>query len=257
MGFKELLKGKLTEDELKLVRRSFDVIGDIAIVEIPKELENKEKIIGEAILEHNKHIKVVAKKLGKTQGVERIRPVKIIAGENRTKTIHKENGCKFIVDIAKVFFTPRLSTERLRVIRQVKPGEEVLDMFAGVGPYAVPIGKKTHVHAVDINKYAYDLLKHNIAINKSNVTPYLMDVRKVDVKADRIIMNLPHESHLFLDVAKRVSKDAIVHFYIIGTQDELNKKKELIKRYGGSIINVVKCGEYAPRVSRWAIDFSF
>ena len=112
MKLKEILKSELSSKESAFLRNSYDLIGDIAIVEIPKELEKKEKLVANAVMELNKSVKVVCKKVGITSGTERIRPVKVLFGENRTKTLYKENGYSFILDINKAYFTPRLSNER-------------------------------------------------------------------------------------------------------------------------------------------------
>lgn len=271
---REILKGKIPEKYLGLIKRSYDIIGDIAIIEIPEELEKYEKEIAEAILKIHKNVKVVAKKAGIVEGIERIRPIEIIAGENRTLTIHKENKIRLKVDVSKVFYTPRLSQERLRIARQVKDGEVVADLFAGVGPYSIliaKIAKPKVVYAIDINQEAYKLLVENIKLNKVEgiVIPFLGDCRKVveekNLKniADRIIMNLPKHSGDFLDVACKVSKErSIVHFYCFLKEDELfdggieiirNRAEELGFTY--KILGCVKCGEIGPRRYRVCIDF--
>jgi tRNA (guanine37-N1)-methyltransferase len=112
MNLKELLKDDLSKEELSLLKRSFDQIGSIAQLEIPKELIPKEKIIAQKILDSYKNIKTIVKKDDITIGEYRIRPVKILAGENTTGTLHKENGIYMNLDLNKVFFTPRWSGER-------------------------------------------------------------------------------------------------------------------------------------------------
>ncbi|MCD6547256.1 MAG: class I SAM-dependent methyltransferase family protein [Nanoarchaeota archaeon] len=272
VSLKEVLKGKLSDEELKLVRRSFDIIGDIAQVEIPEELKSKEKIIAEAIMKVHKNVKVVVKKIGPTAGEERIRPVKVIAGEKRTETVHIENKFKFKLDLNKVYFSPRLGSEHLRVINQIKPNEVVFDLFAGVGPFAIPAAKRAKkVVAIDINPYAIKYLKENARINKveNKIEAYVGDCREVvkkhkwKQKADRVIMNLPAHSGEFLDVAFYVAKKgAIVHFYYFLKEEELfegavKKIKEAEKEYGRKtrILNKKKCGQLAPRVWRVVIDF--
>lgn len=262
---KEILKGKIPEELIPSVRRSFDVVGDIAVIEIPEELEGYEREIAEAIMKVHKNVKVVCKRAGKTGGIERIRPVKVILGERRTTTVHVENGFKFLVDLSKVYFSPRLQNERLRVINQVKSGELVVDMFAGVGPFAIPIAKKTKVIAIDINRYAIKLLKENIKLNKipeENIMVFEGDCRKVIDKheewfgkADRIIMNYPAESEKFLPWAEKLAKDGTkVHFY------HFAKDEDELKTYlPGSceIVEIRKCGQIAPRIYRYVVDFIY
>lgn len=269
---KEVLAGKLSEKEIELAKRSFDIIGDLAVLEIPDELKKKEKYIAEAIVKLYPRVKVVAKKVGPTAGVERIRPVKVILGDKRTETMYIENGCRYKLDVNKVYFSPRLSSEHLRVAEQVKPKETVYDLFCGVGPYVIPCAKRCKkVFAVDINKDAVKYLEQNVKLNKvmDKVDFAAGSCRKVVMKkehkgkADRVIMNHPSGAHEFLDVAFHVAKKgAIVHFYCFLKEAELydggikiirdaaKKAKRKVK-----ILNTKKCGQLAPWVWRCAIDF--
>lgn len=272
MKIKEILSKKLSKKELALVKSSFDVVGDIGIIEIPRGLGKKEKIIAKELMKLHNNLRVVAKKIGPTAGVERVRPIKVILGEKRTTTIHKENGCRFKVDINKVYFSPRLGSEHLRVIQQVKKNELVFDPFAGIGPFAIPIAKKgVEVFASDINKNAINFLKENAKLNKvsDKITSIVGDARKVlkkskyKNKADRVMMNLPMCAADFLDVAFYIAKKgAIVHFYCFLDEKDLYKKginiiKKSAEKYKRKIkiLNKKTCGQLAPRVWRVAIDF--
>jgi tRNA (guanine37-N1)-methyltransferase len=77
--------------------------------------------------------------------------------------------------VTKVYFSPRLSQERLRIAQKVRGGEVVIDMFAGVGPFSIQIAKKFNnvkVYAIDTNPVAIQFLKQNIALNKiENIFP--------------------------------------------------------------------------------------
>lgn len=269
---KEALSKKLTKKEKAFFKKSFDLIGDIAQLEIPNELKKKEKIIAQTLMELHKNIKVVVKKIGATAGEERIRPVKVIAGEKRTETIHIENGFRYKLDINKVYFSPRLVTERARVTEQVKPKEIVFDLFAGVGVFAIPSAKKAEkVVAIDINKAACFYTKENAMLNRvfGKMEIYCDDCRKVIEEhkfkncADRIIMNLPMHAGEFLDVAFRIAKKgAVVHFYCFLPEDDLfeggiQKIKAAAKTAGRKvkILETKKCGQLAPRIWRCAIDF--
>jgi len=269
---KDVLKNKLTNSELKLVRRGYDIIGDIAQLEIPPELEKKEKLIAEAILKIHKNVKTVVKKVGGTSGVERIRPVKVILGEKRTETVQLENGVRLKVDINKVYFSPRLGTEHLNVINQIKKNEVVLDLFSGVGPYAIPAAKiAKKVIAIDINPNAIKYLNENAKLNKveQKIKSYVGDCREVvkkhkwKRKADRVIMNLPMHAGEFLDVAFYVAKPgATVHCYFFLPEEELfkgaiKKIKEAEKKFGRKtrILRKRKCGQLAARIWRVVIDF--
>jgi len=147
---------------------SFDVIGDIAVIRIPPELMEYRGEIGNAILSTNKHIKVVCMDRGVKQDY-RVRDIEVIAGEERTETTHVEHGMKIKVDVAMVYYSPRLASERERIAGLVKKGEVVIDMFAGVAPFSILIAKlskPSRVYAIDINHVAAEYAVMNSKENK-------------------------------------------------------------------------------------------
>ncbi|PVX23169.1 MAG: class I SAM-dependent methyltransferase family protein [Candidatus Bathyarchaeum sp.] len=234
----DFLAGKLPSNLLPNIPRAIDFVGDIAIVEIPKELVEHKKEIGEAILKAHKHTSTVLAKSGSVEGVYRLRDFEVIAGAKKTVTVYKEYGCIYHVDVAKAYFSPRLSTEHNRVASSVKDNETVVDLFAGVGPFAVPIAKKqpnVRVYAVDVNPDAVSFLKKNIAVNRAEkqVVPILGDARQVvkqqlSGKADRVIMNLPETALEFVDVACDAikQKGGIIHHYsFVKDKDPLKTAK--------------------------------
>lgn len=223
--FAELLESKLPPHLLASLPRSMDLIGDVAVLEIPPELNAYKNVIGDAILQANKNVRTVLAKAGAVSGTYRVREFDVIAGERKTETIHKEHGCRYRVDLAKAYFSPRLSYERKRVASLVKEGETVVDMFAGVGPFSILIAKtcvNVTVYAVDLNPCAIELLDENVNLNKvrGKVQPILGDARQVVKErlvniADRVIMNLPEKAIEFVDVACETLKvtGGVVHFY--------------------------------------------
>ena len=234
----QLLEKELPPDLLSSIPHSLDVIGDIAIIEIPPELKVHESIIGQAILKAHKNLKTVLAKAGAISGTYRIRDLTLIAGENKTQTIHHEYGCQYHVDVAKAYFSPRLSHEHQRVASLVKPGETVVDLFAGVGPFSVLIAKnnaQVKVYAVDINPEAVELLKTNARVNRveTRLYPILGDARqlasgKLCGIADRVIMNLPETAIDFVDAACQTLKPqgGIIHFYgFIRKPDSIEEMK--------------------------------
>lgn len=263
----EALQGKLTPEELKVLPRAFDTTGDIAVIDLPDELVKKESIIGNALLELNIHIKVVAKKVGIHSGVYRAQKLKVIAGEKRKVTVCRENNVLLKLDVEKCYFSPRLSTERKRVADLVKEGEDVLVMFSGVAPYNCVIAKNTlakSVYGVEINPVAHKYGLENVKLNKlNNVHLYCGDVRKVvpslKMKFDRILMPLPKSASEFLDVVKAAAKEkAVVHFYeILDLKDFPEKCMEEIKGHfpKAKLLNAVKAGDYAPGMIRGCVDF--
>ena len=224
-------------NELKFIPRSLDIVGSIAILEIPSELRMKENLLAKLLLEHNKSLKSVFSKIGKVDGEFRTRELKFLAGEHNTVTIHKENGCRFELDVKKVYFSPRLSTEHARIADMINSDEIVLDMFAGIGPFSVLIAKRkgAKIYALDKNPDAIFYLKRNIILNKIKnlIVPLLGDAQKLILtsfkeKFNRIIMNLPEKSYDYLSTACYTLKPegGIIHFYTFRTESETYKEIE-------------------------------
>lgn len=234
----QFLENQLPPHLLASLPHALDIIGDIAIIEIPPELKVQEKLIGEAILKTHKSVKTVLAKAGAISGTFRLREFTFIAGEQKNETVHREFGCQYYVDIAKAYFSPRLSHEHQRVLSLVQSGETVVDLFAGVGPFSVLIAKnnpEVKVYAVDINPEAIELLKKNIRVNRveNRVFPILGDARQIVASkltgiADRVIMNLPETASEFVDTASQALKPSggIIHFYaFIRSPDSIENLK--------------------------------
>jgi tRNA (guanine37-N1)-methyltransferase len=253
----DFLADKLPPNLLTRVPKAIDFVGDIAIVEIPQELSAYKKMIGEAILKAHKQTSTVLAKSGAVGGIYRIRDFEVIAGAKKTVTVYKEYGYVYHVDVAKAYFSPRLSTEHNRVALTVKDGETVVDLFAGVGPFVIPVAKKhknVRVYAVDVNPDAVSFLKRNIAVNRAekHVVPILGDARQVvkeqlSGKADHIIMNLPETALEFVDVACEAIKPegGILHYYCFekNVSDPLETAKarltEAVNRSSRKLENVI------------------
>jgi len=217
------------QNRLGISLSSYDVTGDLAVLEIPLGFEKYETVLAEAMLASKKNLKAVFKKSSSVEGETRVRRINWLAGEKRTVTVHREHGCQFKLDISKVFFSPRLSFERQRILGQVRDGEAIVDMFAGVGPYSIVIAKHRDVKilGIDINEPAIDYFKENIRINKvaDRVQAVAGDCRTMSPKksADRVIMNLPKGARDFLDTALGTLKPegGIVHYYGVSPREQL------------------------------------
>ncbi len=220
------LEGKLTPEERAELVKSFDIVGDIAVIEVPPLLRGKERLIADAIMKQHHGIKVVAKKVGGTAGEFRIRPVRVVAGEKRTHTLCRESGCFFELDLNKTYFTPRFGTERGRIAALVKKNELVLVPFAGVGPFAIRIAKavpSAQVVGIELNPDACAFFRRNIARNKlQNCTVLEGDVAKLlpgkyRGKADRVAMPLPKDaSHFLENCIHCLRKGGMLHYYSFG-----------------------------------------
>ncbi|TFH10969.1 MAG: class I SAM-dependent methyltransferase family protein [Candidatus Thorarchaeota archaeon] len=218
----DALEGKIPPEKLALLPRAYDLIGDIAVLEIPDEISSYSELIGEVFHNIHSNFKTVLAKKGAISGTTRVREYTILAGEDRTKTIHTEYGCRLAVDVAKAYFSPRLLEEHNRIAQLVQSGEIVVDMFCGVGPFAIHIAKKTEakVIAIDINQSAIDLLCESIGLNKlvGTILPIVADahdyVNTHALSVDRVIMNHPSGASDFVgDVCSILKSGGTMHYY--------------------------------------------
>ena len=249
--------------------RSFDVVGDIAVIKIPEDLEPHRAAIAEAILQWNTKIRVVVQDRGVT-GDLRVRRVEVIGGESRTTTTHVEHGLRYRVDLAHAYFSPRLATERRRIADGVRPGEIVADPFAGVGPYAILIARRSRpskVYASDANPLAVELLRANVAGNRANA----VDVREGDARrileaiapVNRVILDLPHSAEGFLpDALRALGPDGVVHLYVIleraDEEDAVEGIRQAISREGFAVRYVAlrRVRAYSPTQNHVAVDLT-
>ncbi len=220
---KKALESILSEKESEDLISAFDQVGDIIIVRIPDSLLSKKKIIGETLLNEVKIARSVYCQASDVEGDFRTRNLEILAGEDNTETEYKEFGCKFIVDVEKAFFSPRLSTERERIANLIQDGEIVTNMFAGVGMFSIMATKKKKctVYSLDINPVASKLCEKNIELNKlaGKIISINGDASKIikeqlENKSDRTLMLLPERSDEFLESAISTTKNGgIIHYY--------------------------------------------
>lgn len=218
-----------------LLPKSFDVIGDIAVIKISPELASFRSEIARAILASNRSVRVVAQDHG-VVGVRRVRHVEVLAGETRTTTLHTEFGLRYHVDVARAYFSPRLAAERMRIAEQVHAGETVADPFAGVGPYAILIARRRQperVIASDANPDAVTLLARNVAANRADRVVVrdgdARDILAEDAPFDRIILDLPHSALDYLpDAMEALKPSGSIHLYgILGVMDRMEHLAEI------------------------------
>ena len=220
---KRALEGILTNDESEELFSAFDQIGDIIVIRIPEPLLSKKKIIGETLLEKVSTAKSVFCQSSDVEGDFRTRTLELVAGDNRTETEYKEYGCRFVVDVEKAFFSPRLSTERERIANLVQDGEIVINMFGGIGMFSILIAKnkKCTVYNIDINPIASKLCEKNITLNKLsgevisiNGDATQIITKRLENKGDRTLMLLPERSDEFLKSAVVATKNnGVIHYY--------------------------------------------
>lgn len=246
---------------------SYERLGDIVIID--EDEEDRAREVAQAIMESDIKAATVVNRASKIKGIKRVRDWEVLAGDG-TETVHREYGTEFLVDISEVYFSPRLATERHRVISQVEAGEHVFDMFAGVGPFAVPMAQAGGtVVATDINEVAVKYLEENAARNsvEESITPINGDVREVATEyrgwADRVVMNLPHSAQEFLDTAVDLAGEACtLHYYDIQPDTapfepgETAIREAAGNRYDVEVLTRREVRTYAPHEVNVVLDVS-
>lgn len=266
--YEQKIEDAIGKKEFEMLSRGYDLLGDIAIIEF-KGKKSSERKIASVLMETNSNIKTVLAKVGAVSGKYRVRKVRHVGGKKTFVANYRENGCLFRFDVRKVYFSNRLSFERSRILSLVKNKENVMVMFAGVGPFAIEIGKKfkdANVVAIELNKHGYNYMVENIKLNKlNNVEPILGDVKKIKKYsnfADRIIMPLPKSSLNYLDDAYRIAKKrSIIHLYTFSNQDKqievINAIKENARKrnYKVKILNKRTVRPYSTSTSEIVVDY--
>ena len=264
---KELLQERLDRTELEKLSSSFDIIGTIAIIKIPESLTSKRKLIADALIEEIRPVKSVFCQVSAIEGDYRLRKLELISGENSPITVYKEHGCTFKVDVINTYFSPRLSTERLRIAKLTEPNEVIVNMFGGVGTFSIIISrynKSAKVYSIDSNPIATDICRQNIEINKltGNVIPVLGDAEQEIHKslkgvAKRVLMPLPEKARDFVDaaVSSLENGSGMIHYFChVGAdnkktaiQNGVMDTSESFSKFNHTIRNVRVVREVGPR----------
>ena len=222
---RKILSKFLPPDELVHVYNSYDILGDIAILRLTDTARKHSQIIAEAIMSIHKNVKTVLAQTSPVCGDFRLRKLEYIAGENKTTTVHREFGCLFYVNVGECYFSPRLFYERMRIAKQVRKGEVIVNMFAGVGCFSIVIAKHSNadkVYSIDINPAAVQNMQENVRLNRvyGKVMPILGDAKEVIEKtlchmADRVLMPLPEKAIEYLPYALLALKNVggWIHYY--------------------------------------------
>ncbi len=273
----QMLKSALTdiipEKELRHLYSSFDIIGTKIIIRIPDSLLQYKEIIGQTLIQKIKNIDGVFMQTSPVSGEFRIRNIECIAGNKETEVEYKEHGCRFKVDIRNAYFSPRLSSERLRIANLVKEDEDIINMFGGVGTFSIVIAKKHRCRIINIdsNPIAIKYCQENAKINKlsNKIIPVIGNARDIIKKrytnfADRILMPLPEQANEFIDIAVEAlrGQKGVIHYF---AHVKSNSKKEsviksiedtskLFSNYRYNINHVQVVREVGPRIYQIVSD---
>jgi tRNA (guanine37-N1)-methyltransferase len=224
-NMKKVLANKLNSKELKRIYKSYDIVGDIAIIRVPEPQLHYSRLIAEAIMTIHREVNSVWRQSSSVSGYFRLRNLEHILGKETTETCYREHGCVYKTDLKKTYFSPRLSYERMRIAGLIQKGETVVNMFAGVGCYSIAIAKHSapkKVYSMDVNPSAFQYLRENTRLNRIEavVVPLQGDAKEViemelQNVADRVLMPLPELAYDYLDYALLALKPAggWIHYY--------------------------------------------
>lgn len=264
---RKALTNELLPDKLKLLPRGYERVGHVAVLSLPEELEEWRGVIAQKLLEVG-GVRTVAVRRGPVEGWSRSPNLEVVAGEPRTETLHKENGCFFKLDVARTMFSKGNMHERQRIPKLVQEGEVVVDLFAGVGQFSIPIAKHANparVYAVEKNPIAFSYLCENIRINKlgSVIVPLRGDCLEISPRriADRVLMGILHTGYRYLPLALEVLKPAggVIHYHETspcknGFERARRRILEIAKGWDVKFLESRVVKRYSPGINHVVID---
>lgn len=248
----------------------FDRVGDIAVISIVPELICHEQEIGAILLSLHPSIRVVAKRDGHYNGVYRTLPLRVIAGEQRLITVHRENGILLHLNLAKVYFSIRAAHERARIAALVQPGEEVAVLCSGVGPYPLIIAR--HSQAREVIGIEKNPVAHAYALRNRLANQHLQPVRFLEGDAatvvaafpcgfDRLLIVLPYGGEtVLLGALGALRVGGTLHLYAMQTKDDHSEAIRWIdtacRRLGRKVhsLGITACGHCGPLVHRICLN---
>ncbi|RHY32561.1 hypothetical protein DYB32_002433 [Aphanomyces invadans] len=201
---------RLLPESITEIPASFETIGHIAHLNLRDFHLPYKHVIGQVILDKNTpRIKTVVNKTDVIDSVFRTFPMEVLAGEDNMEVVLHESDCNFHFNFAQVYWNSRLQQEHLRLVRSLQPTDVVCDMMCGIGPFAIPLGKRgCVVYANDLNPKSFEYLNVNRKKNKveGKVHSFNMDGRAFlahllssKIQFTQVIMNLPAIALEFLD----------------------------------------------------------
>ena len=259
---KEKLAGVVPEEILAHLSSRFHVVGDIAILSIDPELDGYKELIASALLDQCSNVHTVFNKTTPLEGERRISHLELLAGEANSVTVHREFGFRYHLDVARVFFNSGLGYERMRVASQVRAGEEVLVLFAGVGPFAIPpAARGARVVALEKSPEACGWLAVNARENGVEERIAVINADAFYMAAllkrrfDRAIVPTPYGMDRIMDgLPEMMRRGGIIHFYTFKKAQQIEGLKKKYEDLGLEVRLCRRCGNVAPNVSRWAFD---
>ena len=266
---KQSLSEEIPLESIKYLPDKWEKIGDVLTIKLDRNLEKYQEKVGETYAEILQ-CKTVLKDVGGISGIFREPKVEIIYGSTNTETLHIENSIKFKLDPQKIMFSSGNMDERLRMAKISNKNETVVDLFAGVGYFTLPMAvfsRPKRIFACEVNPVAYNYLCKNIVLNHvpSIVQPLFGDNRTTAPKnvADRVIMGYIGDTHRFLPIAIECLKDFIgtIHYHDVFQNETIPNKpmkdaQKIIESYDrkAKLLTYSCIKSYAPGLTHAVLD---
>jgi tRNA (guanine37-N1)-methyltransferase len=262
MRLTQKLQEVLPKEHVCHVSNRIHIIGDVAILSLPAEVECNKKEIAEAVVSQSKNVRIVLNKISKLEGDRRVARFEVLSGIGGTVTDHKEYGFTYRLDVTQVFFNSHLAYEHHRVASQVRSSESVLVPFAGVGPFAIPIAARgAEVMALEKSNSACRWLAENLRANGVEEDAMIINadafsiLKLINRTFDRAVVPEPYGMDKILEtITHAVRTGGVVHFYTFKKRQQIEGLVKIYEDMGFEIGLCRRCGNVAPGVSRWVFD---
>lgn len=200
------------------------IIGHVFLAKLFYLDKTEKKGFAKAVKQVLPYIETVCEILEIKGNLRKPKVVKLIG--KKTETIHKENDILYKLDAAKIMFSKGNLSERKRLLENIHPQETIIDMFAGIGYFSIPIAKKCKsLYAIEKNPLSFRYLKENVKLNKlENIKPILGDSKKIRIKekADRILMGYFPNTQKFLPAAmKLLGNKGVIHYHNLYKRNDM------------------------------------
>jgi len=266
---KKLISNEIPKELTNEIPDKWEKVGDIGIIKLPKSLKKYSNIIGEkyaSIL----NCKTILNDIGGIIGELREPKTEIIYGPTDTITVHKENKIRFKLDPQKIMFSSGNMDERIRMANVSNKNETVVDLFAGIGYFSIPMAvfsKPKKIFSCELNSVSYNFLCENITLNNVTdiVEPIKGDCKSVAPKniADRVLLGYIIDTKKFLPTAFECLNEnkGLIHYHDKFSDNSVPKKpidniKAIAKKYNciADLIDYKKVKSYAPGISHYVFD---
>ncbi len=266
MAFKQSLQKalKLSPALAEKLPSGYQLLGSVCILNLPVELKKCEKKIAKAALKEIPQAKTVLAKQSGLKGSMKIPQLKFLAGKKSFQARHAENGCVFEFDVRKSMWSQGNMHERQRETAQAQKGEKVLDLFAGMGDWSIPLSKKgCTVVAVEAEQETFKALEHNAKLNKAQMQCVSGNAENVsfEQKFDKILMGwLPAPYFAFENALKHSHAGTKIYFHCTAKEREAEQRFQELQTIAEAcgrrvaLDNVVEVKSFAPKIFHYVLE---